>query len=162
MNRALNFSCRMLASCFFLTYPLEAFAQRRRWRWTGTGFIGSFAGVLCAPYLSSLVWPCILSLLGAILLSVVVSDIAEESLGTKDDHRIVIDEWVGYLLTIALLPSTPALLAAGFVVFRGLDTVKPIGIKYLARLPGGWGVVMDDVAAGLAGNVLLRFVTMAV
>ncbi len=99
-------------------------------------------------------------MMGALFISVAVSDVAEERLGEKDDQRIVIDEWVGYLASVALLPKTPLVLAAGFVLFRIVDTLKPIGINRFASLPGGWGVVMDDVAGGILVNALLRLLTL--
>ncbi len=94
-------------------------------------------------------------------MSVAVSDAAEELLGHKDDQRIVIDEWIGYLASVALLPKTPLILLSGFVLFRLIDTLKPIGINQFAKLPGGWGVVMDDVAGGLLVNAILRLLPLS-
>lgn len=73
--------------------------------------------------------------------------------GTEDDQRIVIDEVAGYLITVMLVDrSSWAPLAVGFVVFRALDITKPPPVRWLdEHLPGGWGVMMDDVAAGIIG-----------
>jgi len=73
--------------------------------------------------------------------------------GTEDSGRIVIDEVAGYLFTMALVPRDSLVtLALGFVVFRALDILKPPPVRWLdENLPGGWGVVMDDVAAGVIG-----------
>jgi len=125
-------------------------------RWTGAGFIGTLMGVGTARYLPTEVFRGILALLGALFISVAISDAAEDYLGNKDDQRIVIDEWVGYLASVILLPKTPLVLLSGFILFRIVDTLKPIGINAFAKLPGGWGVVMDDFVGGLLVNVCLR------
>jgi phosphatidylglycerophosphatase A len=101
--------------------------------------------------------PCSLVLIGVILVSVAVSDRAEELLGHKDDQRIVIDEWAGYLVSIAFLPQTPRVLLLGIVLFRIIDVSKPLGISRLGNIKGGWGVVVDDLAGGVVVNILLRF-----
>jgi phosphatidylglycerophosphatase A len=82
---------------------------------------------------------------------------AERAFGRKDDGRIVIDEVVGQLLALAplalLSPGLrrhPGLLAAGFLVFRLLDIWKPGPVRRAERgFPGGLGVMLDDVVAGL-------------
>jgi len=59
-------------------------------------------------------------------------------------------------VTVALLPHDFWILVAGFVVFRVFDVVKPTPVRQLESLPGGWGIVADDVAAGVYGNLVLR------
>ena len=66
-------------------------------------------------------------------MSVAISDLAEDLLGNKDDQRIVIDEWVGYLASVALLPKTPLVLLSAFVLFRIIDTLKPAASIAFAR-----------------------------
>src|SRR5258706_3702767 len=85
---------------------------------------------------------------------------AERDLGT-DAHPIVVDEVVGMLVAvwgIAWLnaPSPALLLGAAFVLFRFFDIVKPFPIRQSQRLPGGTGVVVDDLLAGIAVNLVLR------
>jgi phosphatidylglycerophosphatase A len=82
---------------------------------------------------------------------------ADGAWGTHDSGRIVIDEVAGYLVTVALVDRAHwAALAVGFVVFRALDILKPPPIRWLDQnLPGGFGVVIDDVAAGVLGLVIL-------
>jgi phosphatidylglycerophosphatase A len=69
----------------------------------------------------------------------------------------VIDEWIGYWVSAAFLPRTPLVLGAAFILFRIVDTIKPLGIDRLGHLTGGWGVVLDDVAGGILVNAVLHF-----
>ncbi len=76
---------------------------------------------------------------------------------THDNQRIVVDEVAGYLLTLALVPRTPANLILAFVLFRLLDIAKPWPIRVVdRRVKGGFGVMADDLLAGLIGAVVLR------
>ena len=77
-----------------------------------------------------------------------------------DPHRAVWDEFVGMWATCLWLPKELPWLAAAFVCFRVLDIVKPWPIRRLERLPGGLGIMADDLAAGLAGAVLLNAVRL--
>ena len=80
----------------------------------------------------------------------------------KDPKRCVIDEWLGVWATCLFLPATWYWLLGAFVVFRALDIAKPLGIRQLERLPGGIGVMADDLAAGLLGALILNGVRIAV
>jgi len=81
---------------------------------------------------------------------------AEKSLG-RDAHPIVLDEVAGQLLTLALAPAHNLLAAAlGFLLFRFFDIVKPPPAHQAQELPGGVGVVMDDIFAGLYAWLVLR------
>lgn len=80
-------------------------------------------------------------------------------MGQKDSPKIVIDEVVGYLITMAFLPCTLTTLAAGFLFFRVFDIIKPPPAGAInRRMRGGVAVVLDDVAAGIYANILLRLV----
>jgi phosphatidylglycerophosphatase A len=81
-------------------------------------------------------------------LAVWISDEAEKVLG-HDAKPIVIDEVVGQSLALLLVPHTPLAFVAAFVLFRVFDIWKPLGARAIQRLPGGLGVVADDVVAGL-------------
>lgn len=84
---------------------------------------------------------------------------AEKILGEKDPGGIVIDEIVGMLFTLAGLPFTAATAGFGFILFRVLDITKPFPIRFLERrFKGGTGIVLDDIAAGVAANVTLRII----
>ena len=98
---------------------------------------------------------------GLVAASLVVGPWACGSLISPDDHdpkRAVWDEVAGMWLTCLLLPKSLPWLAAAFVVFRVLDVLKPWPIRRFERLPGGWGIMADDVVAGVVGAVALNIV----
>ena len=76
--------------------------------------------------------------------------------GAKDPGLVTIDEVAGYLVTLCAAPITPATLAAAFVLFRFFDVAKPWPVKRFERLPGAWGVMVDDVAAGVYAALCLQ------
>ena len=97
-------------------------------------------------------------LLAALFLVGVYTASAGERVWGKDPGYVVIDEFVGFFATVFWLPQSVGLGVAGFFLFRVLDIVKPPPARQSEALPGGWGIVMDDLIAGLYGNVLLRLV----
>ncbi len=78
-----------------------------------------------------------------------------------DPRSAVWDEFVGMWATCLLLPKTLPWMAAAFICFRALDVLKPGPIRRLERLPGGLGIMADDLLAGLAGAVLLNALRLA-
>ena len=83
---------------------------------------------------------------------------AGESAWGSDPPYVVIDEAVGFWATVFLLPPSVGLGIAGFFLFRVLDIVKPPPVRQSEALPGGWGVVMDDVVAGIYSNLVMHLV----
>ncbi|RJQ70867.1 MAG: phosphatidylglycerophosphatase A [Desulfobacteraceae bacterium] len=82
---------------------------------------------------------------------------AERQLGAKDPGCIVIDEIAGMTVALLGIPLNLGTGAAGFLLFRFFDVLKPPPVRLLERhLSGGWGVVMDDIAAGVMANLVLR------
>jgi phosphatidylglycerophosphatase A len=81
--------------------------------------------------------------------------------GIKDPQTVVVDEIVGYFVTVAFLPADPWVLGAGFFAFRFFDIVKPPPARQAERLPGGVGIVADDLIAGVFANVLVRVARFA-
>ena len=80
-----------------------------------------------------------------------------ETLGVEDPGEIVIDEVWGFLITMTWLPMTWQAYLLGFLLFRVLDITKPFPIGYLDRkIPGGLGIMADDIAAGIIANVILQ------
>ena len=78
---------------------------------------------------------------------------AEVIFGRHDDGRITIDEVAGMLLSLAWLPARPEVAGLGFVLFRVFDIWKPFPARRAERLPGGLGVVADDLVAGVYANL---------
>ena len=81
---------------------------------------------------------------------------AEHHFGGIDPGPVVLDEVVGMLVTLALLPVNVVGALVGFLVFRVLDVVKPWPSAQMERLPGGLGVMADDGMAALYGNAIMR------
>lgn len=81
-------------------------------------------------------------------------------LRAPDPGRIVVDEVCGQLVALAFLPPDWTAVASAFVLFRVFDIIKPWPIRRLERLPGGWGIMADDIGAGLAAAVLSRLVLL--
>jgi phosphatidylglycerophosphatase A len=94
-------------------------------------------------------WQYLIVLVAVTLVGIWAAGRADRAWGTHDSGRIVVDEVAGYLTTMALVDRGHWIpLVVGFVVFRVLDIVKPPPIRWLDRnVPGGFGVVIDDVAA---------------
>ncbi len=96
-------------------------------------------------------------LIGFIVFASWVAGEAEKALGDKDPGCIVIDEIAGMAVTFFALDFSWTVGIAGFVLFRFFDVLKPFPIRYLEkRYDGGFGVVIDDVAAGVISNLVLR------
>lgn len=100
-------------------------------------------------------WPAGLLTAGLLALGTLAAQRVEAHWG-KDSYRVVIDEVAGMWVSMLLLPVTGPRLLAGLVLFRFFDIVKPLLIRKMEQLPGGVGVMMDDVLAGLYTNLLLQ------
>jgi phosphatidylglycerophosphatase A len=115
--------------------------------------LASHAGIVGSPV------GLLMSGLTVGLLGVAVSGPVCRALGAEDPGCIVIDEVAGQLIACAgaaRVPGAPLWAwAAAFVLFRAFDVVKPLGIRKIQALPGGWGVVADDVLGGLYAALVL-------
>ncbi len=128
-----------------------------------SGTFGALLGVPLAYILfSPLEGRWLIQLVLALLLvaiAIPVCDKAEKALGgKKDDGRIVADEYLTVPLTLVGLPLNPATMITAFLTHRILDIIKPPPARGLQRLPGGWGITIDDAissAYALALNWLL-------
>jgi phosphatidylglycerophosphatase A len=124
------------------------------------GTFGSLIGLpLCFALTGISLAPAMLGTLFFILFAVCIADAAEKILKQSDPGCIVIDEIAGMMVTLIGLPFNPITVVIGFIIFRILDILKPFPIRNLdKRIPGGLGVVADDVAAGIIANLLLRII----
>ena len=81
---------------------------------------------------------------------------AEKTLGRVDPGQVVIDEVVGQIITFLATPKASWVgMVAGFILFRAFDVVKPFPAQQAERFPGGWGIMLDDVVAGLYSLIVL-------
>lgn len=87
---------------------------------------------------------------------------AEHHFGGIDPGPVVLDEVVGMLITLALIPVNAAGAVVGFLVFRVLDVVKPWPSAQMEGLPGGLGVMADDGMAAIYGNVIMQVLVRVV
>lgn len=122
------------------------------------GTWASLAAALLFKFaLVQLAWPWV----GAVILVVGILGIwaaggFSRRIGRRDPRQIVIDEVVGQWIVFMAVPPSWLNVAVGFFLFRILDILKPFGIRKIEALPGGWGIMADDVAAGLVSLALLQ------
>ncbi len=102
-------------------------------------------------------WAFAIVTIGIIAVGIWAAGEADRAWGTHDSGRIVIDEVAGYFVTIAAVDRSDwIVLGIAFFVFRVLDITKPPPVRAVdRRMPGGAGVVLDDVAAGIYGAILM-------
>lgn len=91
------------------------------------------------------------------LFAVWISGKAEKTLG-HDAPSIVIDEVCGFFTAAAYLPKTFLVGIYAFVLFRVFDIAKPFPVNISQRLPRGWGIVLDDILAGIYALILLQII----
>lgn len=116
------------------------------------GTYGSLAGLGIALLLPESSWRLAVAIgvVASSALTVVLGPAAIRATGRKDPQEVVMDEVAGMLLTLLLVPAPTAIEAGcGFLLFRAFDILKPPPVRQLERLPGGWGILLDDLAAGL-------------
>ncbi len=131
----------------------------------GIGYIGKGAGTVAAifcsicwymawagnhPGLIALMITAIITLLG------IWSGNMVEPLWGKDHGRVVIDEIAGMCISLLYIPVNITTVLIALILFRFFDIAKPLFIKKMEALPGGLGVMMDDVLAGVYANILLQ------
>ena len=79
-----------------------------------------------------------------------------------DDQRIVVDEMIGYWITIIMIPVSWTSLILAFFLFRAFDIAKPLGIRRFDEIKTNWAVLVDDVVAGIYANISLRIVLLMI
>ena len=79
----------------------------------------------------------------------------------KDPGIVVIDEVAGMIVTMLVIPNSVVAVVMGFFLFRATDILKPFPVRLAERAPGSWGVMLDDVVAGIYANLLLRLALLA-
>ena len=140
---------------------------------------GTFATIATIPitiaaiYLSqkynNLILPIFTILLT--IISIPISSYLEKYYQEKDPHKVVIDEVVGYFVAILFfdLPNIVDInnlrffayfFVLSFLLFRFFDVVKVFPANISQKLPGGWGIVIDDIIAGIYTNIVLHFIIL--
>ena len=146
MRRVVDSLARVVATAFGSGY--SPFAP---------GTAGSAVGLLLFWPMAAWPWPWQAAAAAALFLvgSLAAGRVARH-VGLKDPGIVVVDEVVGQWVTLAALPFTPVTAGLGFLLFRAMDIVKPWPARDLEQVPGGWGIMADDVAAGVYAHLALR------
>lgn len=135
------------------------------WFWVGTmpvasGTFGTLAAV--APVVAISLFGAIPSALFLVMLVAVAiwsSDVTRRRLNREDPPEVVIDEAAGFSLSVFLLPVSFSGVFLGFIFFRMFDILKPFPIGLIDRkVKGGFGIVLDDVIAGIFANICVRVI----
>jgi len=146
MSRALDAAAKLVATGLGSGYSPVA-----------PGTAGSLVGLLLfLPLAGRALWIQLAAVVAVTILGVLAGGRLATTLGAKDPGVVVVDEVAGQWITFLALPMTPVIAVAGFLLFRVMDIVKPWPARALERLPGGLGIMADDVAAGIYAHLLLR------
>lgn len=133
--------------------------------WFGAGRLpwcpGTFGTLAALPVVALLwwlgsVWLHALAALAAVVVGLWASAKAPQRFGAVDPGCVVIDEVAGTLIATAGVAPGPFALVAAFALFRTTDIAKPWPCRQLQSLPGSWGIMIDDVVAGLYANAALQ------
>ncbi len=100
-------------------------------------------------------WPLLALALVSGLIGVWAAQRAEQRWG-EDPGRVNWDEVVGMMLSLCFLPRTSTVFILAFLAFRFFDILKPVPVSTAERLPHGWGIMADDVMAGIYANLLVQ------
>ncbi len=124
------------------------------------GTIGTLVGVLFYLPMQTLSWPFYIGVTVVLFsLGVWLCDVTARHLGVHDHGGIVWDEIVGFLITMTAVPPDWRFVLLGFVLFRLFDICKPWPISWLDRkLSGGFGIMSDDVLAGIYALIVLQII----
>jgi phosphatidylglycerophosphatase A len=133
----------------------------------GIGYIGKGAGTVAAVACCIcwyLAWAGAYQQIPTVIITVVILFVGIWSsnkvvpLWGEDPARVVIDEVAGMCISMLFVPVNVKYVLCALLLFRFFDIVKPLYIKKMELLPGGWGIMMDDVLAGIYTNILLQLV----
>ena len=122
------------------------------------GTVGSLAGLIVYSMVKNSTLLHIFSFFFLFMLGMIFSTEAEKVYKRKDANMIVIDEAVGMLLALFLVPYRFWLVMAGFVLFRLFDIIKPPPARRVEAVSGAFGIMFDDIIAAIYTNVILQLV----
>lgn len=128
------------------------------------GTAGALVGIILLwiykifnPELPYFTWELLIASIIFTLLGVWSTNELEKEWG-KDPSKVVVDELVGVWITVLWIPIEWYWLLLGFGLFRFFDIAKPLFIRRLEAIKGGWGVMLDDVLAGIYANLVLQII----
>jgi phosphatidylglycerophosphatase A len=128
------------------------------------GTMGALVGILILflikwqqPELQYFTWGLLFATIIFTLLGVWSTNELESEWG-KDPSKVVVDELIGVWIAVLWIPVETHWLILGFILFRFFDILKPLGIRRLESIKGGWGVMLDDVGAGIYANIVLQII----
>jgi phosphatidylglycerophosphatase A len=133
----------------------------------GTGYFpiapGTWGTALAAPlvYLAGLLFYPYLYIVVTILIFFVgvwASFIGERHFEDKDPGKVNIDEIAGFFVAMFLVPINWKSILLGFLVFRIMDIAKPPPVRAIEKLDGGWGIMLDDIVAGLYSLIMIQLI----
>ena len=104
---------------------------------------------IITPHLNSPVIMLVMATVIVFIAGVPAASVAEKHFAKKDPRPCVIDEVAGQLVALIMVPHTPGNFLAAFLLFRFFDITKPFPIRRLEKIEGGWGIMIDDIIAGL-------------
>jgi phosphatidylglycerophosphatase A len=110
------------------------------------------------PSRSTLLVATLAAIVVVVIVGVPAATIAEREAGRTDPGFVVIDEVAGQLIALLFCPPDWAHALIALILFRLLDITKPFPIRRIERLPAGWGIVFDDVGAGLYALIVASLV----
>jgi len=137
----------------------------------GIGYIGKGAGTVAAV-LTCFIWYIFQSgyfndFYFSAIFTLVITGLGiwsaneVEQLWGKDSNKVVIDEVVGMCITLLFIPISIKYIIIGLLLFRFFDIEKPLFIRRMESLKGGWGVMADDVLAGIYSNIVLQAIVFS-
>lgn len=146
---------RALATGLFISYlPALVIPFKKN---TGAGFLGTLWGIPLVWFMpKDAVLYAVCMLVFWVFAVVVCKQVKFPNFTGHDNPKIVIDEIAGYIAAMAFLPRTWPYFVAAFVLFRTFDTLKPWLVKTFDKMENAFGVVFDDVSAGLMANILIQ------
>ena len=123
-----------------------------------SGTVGTLGGVVLYLLLNRYVQVPSYAVITVVIfiLGIPASTRAEVIFDKKDSSKIVIDEVVGFMVTMLAIPLNWKYLVTGFILFRALDVIKPFPIRRLEAFDGGFGVMADDFIAGIYSNLIMH------
>ena len=123
------------------------------------GTVGALIAAVVLWVVPPVSWSLLLALSVLVyLLGVRAAQISDQVWQTKDCGRINWDEVLGMMVTFIAVPKSALVWCAGFLLFRFFDILKPFPVRQAERLPHGWGVMTDDLLAGIYSNIVLQVV----